>query len=222
MHKTIILFVATLLCTSVFAQDRNNGTEQLRLGPGDVIDVKFFYNAELNDTVQIRPDGRIALPLIGELPVSNRSIAEAAKLLETAYAPYLRTPAITIQPRNYGSQKIYVGGEVLRPGTVSLIGELTLLEAIMETGGPKQSGRKDMAILIRKGENDVPVMTQVSLKMEKNRSSPGAGMLLLPSDVVLVPETRITSVNHWVDTHIRQMLPVSFGFTYLFNGGFIR
>jgi len=196
---------------------------EFRLSPGDVIELRFFHNPELNDTVQIRPDGRISLPLVGEVDLKNKSVAEATRTVEELYAAHLKAPSVTIQVRTYASQKVYVGGEVLRPGVISLAGELSLLAAIMEAGGPQYTASSSSVILIRKTDQGAPAMYKVSMKTEKDAPSLAAATLLKPFDVVLVPASGITRVDRWVDQYIRQLIPLtlSAGFTYLFNSGVI-
>jgi polysaccharide export outer membrane protein len=205
-------------------QPSTDQSPEFRLSPGDVIEIKFFYNSELNDSMQIRPDGCIALPLIGDVELRNKTVAEASKMLEALYAPFLKTPSVTIQVRGFASQKVYVGGEVFRPGAISLAGELTILDAIMEAGGAKHTGKKSSAILLRKGENGLRVMQVISLRNSKGEPSRAAAMLLRPFDVVLVPETGIARVDRWVDQNIRQVIPISLsaGFSYLFNPQVLR
>ena len=190
-----------------------------RLSPGDVIKLKFFYNPELSDTVQIRPDGRIALALVGEVELRKRTIPEATQLLEELYAPHVRVPSLAIQVETYAAQKVYVGGEVLRPGTVSLLSDLSVLDAIMEAGGPRPTGSKTTVILIRRGEDDAPVMQRLALRERNEQPSAAASLRLRPFDVILVPETRIARIDRWVDQYIRQLIPLTLnaGFTYLFN-----
>ena len=196
--------------------------ESFRLSAGDVIELKHFYNPELNDTMQIRPDGFISLPFLGDVNVENKTVAETTQMLESAYKKYLKTPSITIQVRSFGSQKIYVGGEVPRPGAVNLVGRLTVLGAVMDAGGPTHAGSSSTVLLIRKGSDGKPLMQKLSLK--KNDELTAASMTLLqPFDIVLVPESGIARVNRWVDQYIRKVIPVNMdaGFTYLVNAHFL-
>lgn len=190
-----------------------------RLSPGDAIEVRFFYNPELDTRVQVRPDGHISMALAGEIDLNNRTVAEATEQMEVAYRKVLRTPAITIQTVNYAAQKVYVGGEVLRPGVVALPGKMTVLEAIMEAGGMKNTGRSSSVVLIRKTENGDPVSRTVSFKNKHERPSEASQILVRPYDVILVPESRIASTDRWIDQHIRQLIPLnmSAGFSYLAN-----
>jgi polysaccharide export outer membrane protein len=202
---------------------RNPRSDGFRLWPGDVIDVKFFFNKELDVSVQIRPDGRIMLPFAGEVEAGNHTVREMCDTLNQLYSAELKNPAVTIEVRAFGSQKVYVGGEVLRPGVVSLTGQLTLLEAIMEVGGVKVGGSNDKAILIRKGEDGIPVRRTLFLDGGKSGLTEEAGLMLVPYDVVLVPTTKVTKLDRWVDSHVRQVVPfvLTFGFSYLLHGGVV-
>lgn len=203
-----------------------NAPPDFRLSPGDAIEVKFFYNKELNDTVQLRPDGYISLQLVGEIGLGGKTIAEATRTLERSYEEYLHTPSVTIEVRAYSSRKIFVGGEVERPGVLALSSETTLLAAVIEAGGVKRGGDRGAVLLIRRGEDGRPVMSKISLHNKRegrggdNLPSPAAQLALQPFDVVLVPETRIARLNKWVDQYIRQMSPLTLtgGFSY-FGGG---
>jgi polysaccharide biosynthesis/export protein PslD len=190
------------------------------LSAGDGIEVRFFYNPELNEAAQIRPDGRISLPLVGEVDLKGKTIAEAVRLLEGLYVPHLKSPSITIQVRSYAAQKVYLGGEVVKPGPVSLAGDLTVMDAIMEAGGPKLTGDRSWAVLVRKGPGDAAVMHRIPLKGSKGQPSRASMVHLRPLDVVLVPESGIARFDRWVDQHVRQLLPVNF--TFLIDGGVIH
>jgi polysaccharide biosynthesis/export protein PslD len=188
-----------------------------RLQAGDAIEVRFYFNPELNDGVQIRPDGRISLNLIGEVKVAGLTIAEATALISQLALKEIATPSVTIQVRSFAGLKVFVTGEVLRPGPIGLPGQMTLLQAIGEAGGRKPTAAKTI-VLIRKNEAGLPEGHRMN-PFQGDNAGPDAGMLLQPFDVIMVPETRVTRVDRWVDQHIKQINPVilSGGFTYLFQ-----
>lgn len=187
-----------------------------RLSPGDTVEVRLFFNPELNETAQIRPDGRISLHIAGEVELAGKTIAEATSMLEGLYKKEVRTPRVLIQVRTYAARKIYVTGEVFRPGLVSIAGPMTVLEAISEAGGVKHTGDRQLVVLIRKGPDGKPEGHKVALYQHGDVSAESS-MLLRPFDVVMIPESRIARIDRWVDQHIRQLIPInaSAGFTYL-------
>ena len=195
-----------------------------KLTYGDTIAIRFFYNPEFNETIQIRPDGRISLGLIGELPVTGLTIAELTAQLEARYKDVLRRPGLTIQVTNYASQKFFVGGEVQRPGMFLLAGRQTVLGAILEAGGMTKTAKSSEVYLIRRTEGASATTITISLNELPEQPSSAATFRIEPYDVVVVAESRVARANRFVDQYIRQMIPMllSGGFTYLLNsdGGF--
>lgn len=189
-----------------------------RLKAGDVIEIRLFYNPELGEQVQIRPDGRISLQLIGEVEIASKTIAEAVSLLKEKYIKEVRTPDLTIQVKSYGSQKVYVVGEVLRPGVINLPGPMTVYDAISEAGGIKPTGNRKSAVLLRKGPDGQPEGRRLAL-FNDGVLTADALTILGPFDVVMVPESKIARLDRWVDQTLRQSVPfmMSTGFNYLIS-----
>lgn len=199
-------------------QTASAAKELYRMAAGDVVEIRFFFDPELNEQVQIRPDGRISMQLIGEVKLEGKTVEEVSRELERAYSQHLKSPTVLVQLRSFASQKVYVTGEVLRPGIIGLPGEMTLLAAISEAGGIKPTGNVKSVVLIRKGPDDRPEARKIVLR-DGNKFTADAGLLLRPYDIVLVPETKIARLDRWVDQHIRQLIPgnMVLGFSYVLN-----
>ncbi len=193
-----------------------DGAWDYRLNPGDVIEIRLFFNSELNESVQIRPDGRVSLQLVGDMPLSGLTLRDATAVLNRAYLREVITPSVSIQVKNYGAQKIYVTGEVMKPGMITIPGPMTVNDAISEAGGIKRTGTTTAVVLFRKGPDGKPLEHRFAL-YEKGHLTDDATIQLNPFDVVVVPESKIARVDRWVDQHIRQMIPVTAtaGFAYL-------
>lgn len=191
-----------------------------RLGPSDTISVRFVYNPEFNESVQIRPDGRISLGFVGDLFVSGFTIGELTEHLQSLYQSILRRPVLSIQVTNYASQKFFVGGEVQKPGMFVLAGSQTVLGAILEAGGMTKNAQRSEVYLTRRSRTAGATTITVSLVDMPDLPIPAATFHLEPYDVVVVAESRVSQANRFVDQYIRQMLPflLSGGFTYLLNG----
>lgn len=206
---------------NVEGQALNPGLYRLEIG--DLIEVKFFYNGELNDSIQIRPDGFISMPMIGDVAVAGKTISEVRLLLEGQYKSIIREPVVTIQIRNYANRRIFVGGEVSRPGMLPLVGRQTALSAIVEAGGLRPSAKRGEILLVRRGLQGAPVVTRLSMKSKDRGPSEAILFELQPFDLILVTESGVSKANRAVDQYIRQMIPglLTGGFSYLSNANSI-
>jgi protein involved in polysaccharide export with SLBB domain len=190
--------------------------QEYRLQVGDQLDIKFFYNHELNEQVTVRPDGRISLQLAHEIMVAGLTPMELTELLTKKYASELKKPEITVIVRSFGGQKVYVDGEVAKPGMVPLVGTVTLLQALSQAGGVKDSARTTEVIVIRRGADNKPLTVAVNLDKAIDGTDMSQDIALRPFDIVYVPKSAIANVNKWVDLYVRKNLPISIstGFGY--------
>jgi protein involved in polysaccharide export with SLBB domain len=186
--------------------------EQLNLSAGDVVEVSFYYTPELNVIQTIRPDGRIALQLIGEISAQDKTPSELrAKLLES-YARILKQPDITVLTRSFYERRVYVGGQVMAPGVFEMPGPMTLLEAVIQAGGLNLTQAEVRNIVVIRHEGDLRYGYAVDLEPSL-RGSESRPFYLRPKDIVYVPQTRVAKVDQWVDQHINQLIP-KVGFTF--------
>lgn len=186
---------------------RSSPPAAVTLTPGDVVDVKFFYVPELNETQAVRPDGRIALQLVGEVEAKGRTPAELREELYTLYTPHLKKPDVTVIVRSFQGRRIWVGGEVLAPGLIEMGAPLTALEAIMQAGGfNTRTARVDNIVIIRHQDGQ---RYGAALDMRPAlEGKPTAEFYLEPRDVVYVPRSTIVKVTQWIDQHINQIIPL--------------
>jgi len=182
------------------------------IGPGDVLDVKFFDLPELNESQAVRPDGRITLQLVGEVDVAGKSPLEITADLYTLYEPHLQKPKVTVVVRSLRSNRVYVGGEVRSPGTFEMTGAMTPLEAIILAGGfDMRSAKIKNVVLIRHSEGKRYGYT---LNLKDAQSAAGTNDFYLePFDIVWVPRTTIARVDQWIDQYINKIVP-QFGVIY--------
>jgi len=188
-----------------------------KIEPGDSLEIKLFYNPELNEIVTVRPDGKIALQLIDEVKVSGLTPADLDELLTNKYKKELRKPVLTVLVRTFTAQRVFVGGEVARPGLITLAPGLSPIQAIFQAGGIRDTAQLKETILIRKGQNNQPIPIRLDLAAAMAGSGPGANFQLQPNDIVYVPKSAIAKANLWVSQYIQQLLLFngwSWGFSY--------
>ena len=193
---------------------------------GDVLDIKFFYNPELNETVPIRPDGRISLELVGEVKAAGLTPSALTDLLRERYAGTLRNPEITVILTTFSDRKVFVGGEVKVPRAIDLSRDHTAFQAIIEAGGFKPTAHLANIIVLRDQGTAEPLLFVLDYKqtVKLGTVDPASGpdLKLQPNDIVFVPKTRVARWGQLVDQYYTQLVPISLsmGVTY-FVGSFV-
>ena len=169
------------------ANEQDPGTKVV-LSPGDVLDIKFLHIPELNETLTIRPDGKITLQLVDEVLIEGKTPAEVRDKLVKMYSDKLQQTDITVIVREMPNRVVYVSGEVITPGVVRMPGRLTALEAIMQSGGfNMEYARMNRVLIIRlkKGRRQYfTVDLKAVLSAKKDAEKP---FYLEPHDIVFVP-----------------------------------
>ena len=188
--------------------------EHYLIEPGDSLDVRFFYNPELNEEVAVRPDGNISLPLAGEVRAAGRTPTQLEDALKDRYSRELRQASVTVIVKGFAGQRVYVDGEVGDPQMVNIAGNLSAMQAIASAGGFKSSARKSEVLVIRRNGADKPVVIPVNLEAAIQGSDTSQDIQLQPYDVVFVPQSKIGEVNDFVDLYIRKNIPLPFGLGY--------
>ncbi len=184
-------------------------TAEYRINPGDQLDIKFFYNPELNEEQIVRPDGKISLQLIDEIMAAGRTPAELTTELKEKYTEELASPAVTVIVKSSSNMKIYVDGEVLKPGVLPLLGSMTVLQAIASSGGLKDTARREEVIVIRqKDDLTGPMAIPINIKTIIDGTQMGEDILLKPYDIVYIPASPIGNASKWVDLYLRRTILV--------------
>lgn len=210
------MFEAGSIDTQVAKLMSENGQESTlkdyTFSPGDSIDVKFFYTPELNEIQDVRPDGKIALQLIGEVTAAGKTPAQLRLLLGKLYTPHLKDPEISVIVRSFSNQRVYVGGQVMRPGTIEVSGRITALEAIMQAGGVdyREAQVRNVVVIRHYKGTRYGYMLNMEPIMEGKESRP---FFLEAKDIVYIPRTKIAKVNQWIDQYINKIIPRT-GFTF--------
>ncbi|MFC1830692.1 polysaccharide biosynthesis/export family protein [Thermodesulfobacteriota bacterium] len=162
--------------------------ESYRIQPGDQLEVKFYYNSDLNASVVVRSDGKIALQLVGEVQAAGLTLTELDEALTQSYGHELLNPEITININDPQGLRIYVGGEVHKQGFIGFRNNMTPLQAVLNAGGFKENADPRSTLIIRKDQNNKPVSILVDLAMLLAGKDNDSDYLLLPDDIVYVPK----------------------------------
>ena len=178
-----------------------------RLYPGDELDVNVPSAPELNKTVTVQPDGRIIVPLIEPQMAAGRTVAELEQALSAAYSAVLLRPGVQVVVKAQ-PLKVFVGGEVSKPGVYDMPGDIDALRAIVEAGGFASGAKRSQVVIIRRGRDGRPMMRAV------NFDHPSRDTDLVPLrrfDVIYVPRTGLAEVGAFM-SQFRNALPVQFSY----------
>jgi polysaccharide biosynthesis/export protein len=213
----VIVFVAACAPNAVInpvsfgqldQQARNYPQKEYVIAVGDTLDIKFMNNPEFNELVlPVRPDGRISLQLVPDLEVAGMSPSQLREALMKTYAVELRKPEVSIIVRSFSAQKVFVDGEVGGPRLLALNGPTTVMTAIIEAGGMRETARLSNVIVIRKDFEGKPAGTMVDLRKVIDGTDFSQNIYLMPYDIVYVPKSNIARVDQFVDEYITRVIP---------------
>ena len=154
--------------------------QEYRLGPGDKLRVEVYREAQLSQSLQVRPDGRITLPLIGDIAATGKTPGELRESITTSLKQYVTNPVVTVIVQEAIAAQVYVIGEVSQAGTQVMQGPLTVLQALAQAGGLKEFAKKSDVHILR-GTQKIPF----NYKDAVNGRIPP--LYLQPGDTIVVP-----------------------------------
>ena len=185
---------------------------------GDELAVRLLLTPELNEDVTVRPDGRISTELAQSVPAAGQTPEEIAATLRTAYNTELQDARLAVEVKTASPVRVYVAGEVASPGEIAVSGPPpTLLAAVARAGGVRVTGDTGRVMIVRRGPDNHPMLYATRYGAALSGRDPSADVTLQPYDVVIVPRTDIARIYVWVNQHIQQFVPVSWGFSYNVN-----
>jgi polysaccharide export outer membrane protein len=156
------------------------------IGPQDVIDVNVWKEPDISRTVPVRPDGKISLPLLNDVQAAGMTPAQLGNQITASLKKYVTNPQVTVIVTAINSQRIYVLGEVTRPGAFPLLPGTTVLRGLSSAGGFTQFA-KMKSIYVLRLENGKQVKYPFNYKDVVNGKHPEQDILLKAGDTIVVP-----------------------------------
>jgi polysaccharide export outer membrane protein len=161
--------------------------EKIVLREGDILKISFPSSASLDTTQQIRRDGKISLPLIGEVDAAGMSLDDLHDNLVKLYAPQISSKEVNVELES-SSFPVFVTGCVIRPGKILSDHPITALEAVMEAGGFDYDRANMRAVKVIRLENGTSKTYVLNLKVLLEGGKKDKPFYLKPSDIIYVPE----------------------------------
>jgi polysaccharide biosynthesis/export protein len=157
-----------------------------KIGPQDVLRIDVWKEPDISRTIPVRPDGKISLPLLNDVQAAGLTSMELAGVIREGLTKYITNPQVTVTVSEINSRRVYCTGEVLKPGALSLLPNMTALQALSSCGGFTQFARIK-GIYILRVENSKQVQHPFNYKEIVKGKRPEDNILLQPGDVIVVP-----------------------------------
>jgi len=158
--------------------------DDYRLAPGDKLRIEVYRDTQMSQSVQIRPDGKITLPLLGDLEATGRTPIELRDVIAKQLKEYMTNPVVTVIVVEATPAVAYVTGEVNHPGAVTIQSQLTVLQALAIAGGLKDFANAKNIRILRRSALGVQTIA-FNYKDAIRGSTP---VYLRPGDTIVVPD----------------------------------
>lgn len=155
------------------------------IGPADVLHVSVWKEADLTNTMPVRADGMISLPLLNDVKAAGLTPMQLADSITEKLKKYITDPHVTVEVTQMNSQRIYITGEVLHPGAMNLTPDMTVLQALASAGFTQFANTKGIYVLRTDAgkQQKLPVNYKKLVKGDDMQQN----IMLRPGDTIVVP-----------------------------------
>ena len=160
-------------------------SSEYRIGREDVLEIAVWREPDLSRTMPVRPDGKIAMPLVGEIEAAGLTPNELQAKVKAGLSPYVKDVAVTVMVREVNGPRFYVLGEVPRPGGFPLRGSLTVTQALALAGGKGEFASNDV-VWVRQQDDGNSERVRLSYD-DLVRGKAQGPLWLAPGDVIFIP-----------------------------------
>ena len=171
-----------------------------RLHKSDVVDIRFTFSPELDQSVSVQPDGFISLKGARNLFAEGLTADDLREAVRQAYSATLRDPEISVVLKDFEKPFFLAGGQVARPGKYELRSPTTVTEAVAIAGGFTEQSKHSQVVVFRKVMDGVVEAHVLNLKAMLASRNLGEDMELKPGDMLFVPQNRISKIKRYLPT----------------------
>lgn len=157
------------------------------IGPSDMLAINVWKDAELSRTVLVRPDGKISLPLVGELEVSGLTALRVQRLLAERFKEYIDHPQVTVIVEGVKSRTYTIVGKISKQGSYELGKPTTVLEAIAIAGGPLDFAKTNKIVVVRRWGDGSTIRIPFDYKKALKGKGTDENIELRNGDTIVIP-----------------------------------
>jgi polysaccharide biosynthesis/export protein len=155
------------------------------IGADDTLRISVWKEPDLSETLPVRPDGKISMPLLNDIPAAGLSPVQLKDSITEKLKKYIADPRVTVVVTAMNSRRIFVSGEVLHSGPMTLLPHMTILQALSQAGFTQFANPK--AIYLLRTENGKQEKLPFNYKEVIKGNHPEQNIVLKPGDTVVVP-----------------------------------
>jgi polysaccharide export outer membrane protein len=171
--------------SSAAGAPETNSPPDYVIGADDTLHISVWKEPDLTATLPVRPDGKISLPLLNDLPAAGLTPMQLAASITEKLKKYIADPRVTVVVGAMNSRRIFVTGEVVHPGTIALLPHMTMLQALASAGFTQFANPKRIYLL--RTENGRQVKLPFNYKEVVKGNNPQQNIMLQPGDTIVVP-----------------------------------
>jgi polysaccharide export outer membrane protein len=161
-----------------------------RIGPGDVLNIFVWHNTDLSAQIPVRPDGRISMPLVGDVSAAGLTPTDLGNTLQEKLKPYIKDPLVTVIPTQFVglfTRQIRVIGEAVQPRAIPYSANMTVLDVMIAVGGLTKYADGDRAVIVRVMDGKQQSYT-VHLDSLINDGDVNQNVAMQPGDILIIPQ----------------------------------
>jgi polysaccharide export outer membrane protein len=162
------------------------------IGPSDQLAINVWHQPELSSQPIVRPDGKISMPLVEDMPAAGRTPTELGNAIAATLKEYVQDPKVTVIVTNFVgpfNRQIRVIGEAAKPQAIAYRHNMTVLDVMIQVGGLTEFASGNRAILTRTAENGGHERYRLRLYDLLNNGDIAANAIVMPGDVIIIPQS---------------------------------
>lgn len=164
-----------------------NTPDNFVIGSDDVLSINVWKEPEITRSIPVRSDGKISLPLVGEIQASGQTPQQLEEVISDKLRSYISDPQVTVIVQQINSQKFNILGQVQKPGSYPLIQSTTVLDAIAAAGGLRDFAKKKSIYILRASANGGSSKIDFNYKAVIDGKHPEQNIKIEPRDTIVVP-----------------------------------
>ena len=182
----MLLISPILLKANAEAQDATNTSHYL-IGPNDILNIYVWKEPDLTQDITVMPDGRITIPLIGEILAQGQTVTSLKEIITERLKDFVSAPEVTVIIRESQSRRIYTIGKLNQPGPYTLAPDMTVLQALSMAGGFTEWADTKNVLIIRREEGGGETQFRFNYQDYIAGKNLEQNILLEPKDTIVVP-----------------------------------